>query len=60
MVRRGLDASDQDVNIGGALRDEVSPDITSDAENPSDTQRQFLERQKAADEALKKLQSEDR
>jgi ankyrin repeat protein len=60
MVARGQDASDKDVNIGGALRDDVSPEITSDAENPSDIQRQLLERQKAADEALKKLQNDDR
>jgi ankyrin repeat protein len=54
MEARGLDASDQGVNVGGALRDALSLEEEEDAQNPSDIQRRLLEQQRQREEALKK------
>jgi hypothetical protein len=54
MEARGLDANDQGVNVGGALRDTLSLEEEEDAQNPSDIQRRLLEQQRQREEALKK------
>jgi ankyrin repeat protein len=53
MVVRGLDATDQGVSRGGALRDDLVIDDELDAQNPSEVQRKLLEQQQKRDEALK-------
>jgi ankyrin repeat protein len=58
MEERGLDASDKDANLGGALRSDLALDIEDDAQNPSDVARALLEKEKASADALKKLQED--
>jgi ankyrin repeat protein len=55
MVARGLDASDKDANLGGAIRSEVEDENAVDARNPSEIQERLLEQQKQRQEALKQL-----
>jgi len=58
MEERGLDASDKDANLGGALRSDLALDIEDDAQNPSDVARALLEKEKASADAIKKLQED--
>jgi hypothetical protein len=53
MIARGLDASDQGTNRGGALRDSLALDDEINAQNPSEVQRKFIEQQQKRNEALK-------
>jgi len=46
MEARGIDATEQDGNFGGAMRDRVVLEDQLDAANPSDVQRNMLEQQK--------------
>jgi ankyrin repeat protein len=53
MVARGLDASDEGTNRGGALRDNLVLEDEVDAQNPSEVQRRFVEQQQKRNETLK-------
>jgi ankyrin repeat protein len=53
MVARGLDASDQGTNRGGALLDNLASEDELEAQNPSEVQRRLLEQQQKRAEALK-------
>jgi ankyrin repeat protein len=58
MIARGLDTSDDGVDLGGAIRSEIDDDTEVDADNPSEIQRRRLEEQKRREEALRKLAQE--
>jgi len=58
MVKRGLDISDKEANLAGAIRSEIDDEIEADAQNPSEVQRRLVEQQKQRDEALKKINAE--
>ena len=58
MIARGLDATDKDTNLAGAIRSEIEDENETDAQNPSEVQQRLLEQQKKREEALKQLQSE--
>ena len=58
MIARGLDASDTDANLGGAIRSEVEDENAADAQNPSEIQEKLLQQQKQRQEALKQLQGQ--
>jgi ankyrin repeat protein len=58
MIARGLDASDKDTNLAGAIRSEIEDENETDAQNPSEVQQRLLEQQKKREEALKQLQSQ--
>ena len=58
MVARGMDASDQGTNRGGALRDSLVVEDEVEAQNPSEVQRKLIDLQQKRNEALKKLQDE--
>jgi hypothetical protein len=58
MVARGLDASDEGTDRGGAIRDSVNTEGELDAQNPSEVQQKLLEQQRQRTEALKKLQEQ--
>ena len=58
MLARGLDVSDKDANLGGAIRSEVEDENAIDALNPSEIQERLLEQQKQRQEALKQLQGQ--
>ena len=58
MEERGLDVSDKDANLGGALRSDSALDIEDDAQNPSDVARALLGKEKASADAIKKLQED--
>ena len=58
MVKRGLDISDKEANLAGAIRSEIDDEIEADAQNPSEVQRRLIEQQKQRDEALKKINAE--
>jgi ankyrin repeat protein len=53
MVARGLDASDEGTNRGGALRDNLVLEDEVEAQNPSEVQRKFVEQQQKRNELLK-------
>ena len=52
MVARGLDANDDGVSRGGALRDDLVIEEEIESQNPSEIQRKFLEKEQKRAEAL--------
>jgi ankyrin repeat protein len=60
MTARGLDASDDGANRGGALRDSLNVTDEIEAENPSEVQRKLIEQQQQRHKALQQLQDRER
>jgi ankyrin repeat protein len=60
MVERGLDASDQGTNRGGALRDELVLEDELESQNPSEVQRKLVEQQQQRADAIKQLQMNEK
>jgi ankyrin repeat protein len=58
MTARGLDTSDKEANLAGAIRSEIDDENQVDAQNPSEIQQRLVEEQHRREEALKKIQAE--
>jgi uncharacterized protein len=52
MVARGLDANDEGVSRGGAIKDNLVVEDEIESQNPSEVQRKLLEQQQKRTEAL--------
>jgi ankyrin repeat protein len=57
MEARGLDTSEKDTNIGGALRS-AEDELLVDADNPAEVQKKLIEEQRKREEALRQLQEQ--
>jgi hypothetical protein len=60
MEARGLDASDTDADLGGAIRAEIEDERLIEANSPSEVQRKLLEQQQKREEALERLDQQGR